>query len=221
MKYLKLFEEVNKEFILTDEFKKFFGDWEKDGDISVVTDRFGKPLRVYHQTSKENKESILKRGFEYGKELASKHDPFTPYGFFFKSHNKDIGLKGKEQLEGYLNIRNPFIVDNQKDMIGRIKNDKYHKLLEKLNSIDTHYNKKIDDLLDVNDYDEDKLKPIFKKWEEKYNTTALQAKSELDKYIKSKGYDGFILKEDVGGIGKAITDTYVIFSPKQFIPIKY
>ena len=49
-------EEENQQ-IYTDNFKKWFGDWENDSNnSSKVVDSNGKPLIVYHGTSKDFKE---------------------------------------------------------------------------------------------------------------------------------------------------------------------
>lgn len=243
-----MFEEQTKDFIYTDEFKEFFGDWEdRAKKYSVVTDIQGYPKIMYHQTSKEALEEIKRKGFKEGKESAGKYDPETPYGFFFKSHDKDIGLEGKEQLKGYLNIRNPFVANDRNDMVSKIKSDEYHKLLYRLKQIDISYNKKLDEAIKNEDYLEErkrlrkkinsgelsdeeieqelkkarsKVDNILEEWKQKYDETALEAKIKLNNYLKSKGYDGFILHNDEGGMFKSNTDTYVIFSPKQFMPIK-
>ena len=221
----------NNDLIYTKEFKSFFGDWENDKEnSSVIVDDNDKPKIVYHQTKKEYVEDILTHGFKFSNEKHSKFDFETPYGHFFKSSDKDIGLEGKSQIKGYLNVRNPIVFLDRNDIKNRISNisKKYATLYNDIEKIDFKYNSIIDNYLkefkkerrnlnnkSIEKYKKEK-KEIFKKWESEYNKIALKLKQELDRVIKRLGYDGFIIKNDEGSFGR-YTDTIIIFNPNQFL----
>ena len=88
---------------LSQKQQEFFKD-------SVVRDKSGNLLVVYHQT--ENDFTV----FDPRRKGAGSRDTETPYGIFLKSNDKDIGLKGKKQMALYANIKNPLRVNNREDL---------------------------------------------------------------------------------------------------------
>ena len=87
--------------VRTDNFKKWFGDWENNPTISSkVVDQNGEPLLCYHGTTEKfNKfdENRQKIGW-LGK------------GFYFTDNSNITNKFGKIKLAVFLNIRVPFII---------------------------------------------------------------------------------------------------------------
>ena len=113
----------SKEDTHTENFKRFFGDWEKDPEnASKVVDAEGRPLVVYHGTG-----SYGFNVFKENKEWSYDTDRVEGTGIFFTSDKQNaIGYEDAELAEEtgnknpkegvysvYLNIRNPFIIDYQ------------------------------------------------------------------------------------------------------------
>lgn len=124
--------------IYTDNFKKFFGDWEKEdkSDVSKVVDADGKPLVVYHDTNstiyinKETGENWDDLDWK-AKDEWSDRDDWDEYwkeqdfwvfdntnhgrtsievpGFFFAPKEDPYHEYGKRTIKAYLNIKNPII----------------------------------------------------------------------------------------------------------------
>ena len=80
--------------VRTPDFKKWFGDWEKDPDnASKVVDDNGEPMVVYHTTSKDFYVFSKKKSKE---------------GFFFAPNKSRLSVYGKSKIDSYfLNIVNP------------------------------------------------------------------------------------------------------------------
>ena len=106
------FQVVTDKQVNTPQFKKWFGDWEKDPEhSSKVVDADGKPLVVYHGT--QLMEMYFKEGRPYTK-YTERFNTFNDGKGFFTS-DKDAAesfARGKQGLyETYLNIRNPYVID--------------------------------------------------------------------------------------------------------------
>lgn len=193
---------------------------------------------AYHQTTAEYEKNILEEGFKAGKERAAKHDFETPYGFFFKSSDKNIGVEGDVQMPVYLNIQNPLEITNRELLQSFIKSNskKYSDLTDNIKSIDKEYGKKVDNtekyfddismkleddpgnvkLQTESDREFDVQDDIIKEWRIKINEASIEAKKVADKIIKDLGYDGVIIEQDAGSFGR-ITDTIIVFDPNQVL----
>lgn len=111
-------ENENKQ-IYTDEFKNWFGDWEKSSnESSMVVDKQGMPLVVYHGTDKKFDKFIVKNG-----------------SWFIT--NKDEALEyGTNILSCYLNIRNLYVGSHEENakygikvLINKIKSKNFDGIL--------------------------------------------------------------------------------------------
>lgn len=212
-------------------FYKWFGD-------SKVVDEQGRPLVVYHQTAYKFDT------FAKGKEKAGKNDYETPSGFFFKSSEKDIGIGGKTQMPVYLRAENELVFNNREDAQEYwVKNvDGYKEILDLYNNVDKEYGKRneqidsdmdraIDELENSEKYknasDEEQYKmrsdlmdsfdtdAFFEEWQNAGNNLAYQMKQKINDYVSKNKIDMVKIKEDVGGIGKRTTDSFIVFEPNQ------
>lgn len=103
-------DELNWKIVRTATFKEWFGDWTQD-NASKILDEHGEPLLVYHETSKD---------FDHFDDTAvgsSNDSGYYGSGHYFATNE---GLSGAysdgEQLiviKGFLNIRKPFIFDDE------------------------------------------------------------------------------------------------------------
>jgi hypothetical protein len=101
--------------VRTPEFKKWFGDWEKNPkNASKVVDENGEPLVVYHGTSSEFNVFDLEKSSVYG---------IYGQGFYF-TNNKKIaeeylgGVLNKKSEKShikicFLNIKKPYFIDQE------------------------------------------------------------------------------------------------------------
>lgn len=108
----------------TDNFKNWFGDWEKTPEkASKVVDDNGQPLVVYHGTGSDFN--------TFDKEMIGSNFNADNEGFFFTSvpseasqyaNYKNIGLKreqGNNVKPVYLSIKNPLVITE------KVWNEKY------------------------------------------------------------------------------------------------
>lgn len=217
-------------------FYEWFGD-------SKVVDADGKPLVVYHQTGE------IFNTFETGLEKAGKFDYETPSGFFFKSNDKDIGIRGNIQMPVYLKAQNTLSFVNrhtiQKYWVDKI--DGYSKLLENYKNVDRDYGQKSKDLdnefdkaIEVlessevykNASDEEQYKmrsdlvdnfdttDFFEEWKNAGNKIAEQMKALVNDYIAKNDIELVKIENDEGGIGKRTTDSFIVFKPTQIKSVK-
>lgn len=217
-------------------FYKWFGG-------SKVVDADGKPLVVYHQTGE------IFNTFETGLEKAGKFDYETPSGFFFKSNDKDIGIRGNIQMPVYLKAQNTLSFVNrhtiQKYWVDKI--DGYSKLLENYKNVDRDYGQKSKDLdnefdkaIEVlessevykNASDEEQYKmrsdlvdnfdttDFFEEWKNAGNKIAEQMKALVNDYIAKNDIELVKIENDEGGIGKRTTDSFIVFKPTQIKSVK-
>lgn len=213
---------------LSQQQQEFFKD-------SVVRDRSGNLLVVYHQT--ENDFTV----FDPRRKGAGSRDTETPYGIFLKSNDKDIGLKGKKQMALYANIKNPLRVNNREDLRYRLTSlsDTYSTLIAREASLDREYNQKYEDAQKAwSDYvsewskknpgaprtaiyDDPKYQEIdeaedavLDEWQAASTELAAEIKDAITSALEDNGYDGIILLEDKGSFGRS-TDAYIALHPEQ------
>lgn len=105
--------------VRTPQFKKWFGDWENDPEnASKVVDENGEPLVVYHGTSYQFDKFVSD---EIGK--TTKNKGIFGNGFYFSNSNEMASYYAKfdktkegKVLNTYLNIRNPFVWSDNKNI---------------------------------------------------------------------------------------------------------
>ena len=113
--------------VRTENFKKWFGDWENDPkNASKVVDENGEPMVVYHGGTVEN---------EFSFEFMGRHGTSEGYGFYFAKNKKQaLGYEETTKgrlVEAFLNIRK--FASNDAITITRAQ---YKKVLKGLLSID-------------------------------------------------------------------------------------
>jgi GNAT superfamily N-acetyltransferase len=212
--------------VRTPAFKAWFGDWENSPETaSKVVDANGEPKVMYHQTTTETKNVLLEQGiFQRGFELAAKNDKDTPYGFYFKSSNKDIGLRGKEQMAFFLNARNP-LTFRSRYYINTYFNvvDEYWRLNAKYSEADILFKKEFDenwkrdfDRKDEKAYQQwqERIDNILAEWTKSNNDISVRLKEITTNYMIENGYDCMIIELDEGSMGRS-TDTTIVFYPTQ------
>ena len=214
----------------TQQFKRWFGDWENEKrdnkKVSKVVDDKGKPKKLYHQTDAEIE------AFDTSRKGSGYYDSQTPEGIFLKTTNKDIGLKGKKQIEVYADIKNPLDVENRTALETWAKVDsQYKNAIDEANAIDKEYaarenalEEKADRLYKENYYKENgeaiwheaekELDSLQEEWEKAVNKANRKARVRLTELIKSKGYDGVHIKNDEGSFGRNI-ETWIAFKSNQ------
>ncbi len=215
--------------VRTPEFKAWFGDWENDPEnASKVVDENGEPQSMFHQTSFETKNKLYSKGlFELGFESASKSDKETPYGFFFKKNNRDIGLRGKEQVNVFLKAKNPLIFTTR-NWINSFFNDTINGFFEnnlEYQKTDEKYKNQWDFLWEeaknIGFEDKENLKKwdnetkeLLEEWRDKIDKISIEQKILLTNYFKNSEYDAMIIEFDEGSFGRK-TDTTIVFNQNQ------
>lgn len=216
---------------LSPEVAEYFKD-------SKARDKDGNLLVLYHQT--DNFFTV----FDTHRQGAGSADNETPYGIFLKSNDKDIGLKGKNQIPLYANITNPLVAENRQELVYKISqlSVEYLKLHNRRQEVDTEYsaknekarnelrdfitkwreqNKDADSriLYDSNEFNElfDAEDTILEEWTAKVEKVSAEGKKVLTEVLKENGYDGVILHNDIGSFGRN-TDAYIALEPNQ---VKY
>lgn len=224
-------DENYKQYVATTEsqqFKQWFGN-------SKVVNADGTPMKVYHQT--ENDFTV----FDPRKGGAGSLDEGTPFGIFLKSSPRDIGLKGKKQMELYVSIENPLRAANREDFSAQMRkmSPEYDTLIKEHEALDAEYKAKNreakDALVDFMAqwrkdnpgadsralYEVDKFNELFDaedtlldEWIAKADAISVKAKEALTSALEKNGYDGVILETDKGSWGRK-TDAYIALRPEQ------
>ena len=192
----------------TQQFKRWFGNWENEKrdnkKVSKVVDDKGKPKKLYHQTDAEIE------AFDTSRKGSGYYDSQTPEGIFLKTTNKDIGLKGKKQIEVYADIKNPLVVENRTTLETWAKVDsKYKNAIDEAKAIDKKNEARYNEL-----EAEDECERFLKEWKKEVNKANRKARVRLTELIKSKGYDGVHIKNDEGSFGRNI-ETWIAFKSNQ------
>lgn len=105
-------------YVRTDEFKKWFGDWENSpSNSSKVTDENGEPLLVFHGTKVKFDQFDMEK----------QKNGWLGKGFYFTDDKNATKEYGRTTLKIFLNIRNPFKVNgNEPNDIRREVKQKYN-----------------------------------------------------------------------------------------------
>ena len=222
---------VNRKYVEqteTRQFKQWFGN-------SKVVNADGTPMKVYHQT--ENDFTV----FDPRKGGAGSRDDGTPFGIFLKSSPRDIGLKGKKQMELYVSIENPLRAANREDFSAQMRkmSPEYDTLIKEHEALDAEYkakNREAKDALvdfmvqwrkdnpgadsralyEVEKFNElfDAEDTLLDEWTAKADAISVKAKEALTSALEKNGYDGVILETDEGSWGRK-TDAYIALRPEQ------
>ncbi len=193
----------------------------------------GTPKVFYHQT--ESDFSV----FNTENESAGKYDSDLPTGIFFKSSNRDIGLKGKKQMPVYLHAVNPLTFVSREAAVSywRKNVNGYTEMVDSVKEVDTKYKKLFDEeskrekeeymrlwkerqagSISEEEYQNavsrDKLEEILDRWTSAADEVRRKAKELINSYIASSGYDGLIIQNDQGSFGRS-TDAYIVFDSTQ------
>ncbi len=201
--------------------------------ISKVVDSNGEPMVMYHQT--RSRDITV---FDIRRKGAGETDPETPFGVFLKPTDADIGL-GNVQMALFANIRNPARFRNRESVeryLGE-KADGYAQRRDWLRATDKDYLTKYeqaeaeaDRILEEweknhPDSTEKEREEIFDKayatadsvmdeWKTETDRISKEAKDIADNWFRKEGYDGFVLDEDSGSLGRSVQTT-VALSNKQ------
>ena len=122
---------LRDEQIHSEQFKDWFGDWEKDPkNASKVVDENGEPLVVYHGTTNDETRRVWN---EKAKSYDTSHEPFTVFkrevdglpnsGLFFNSSENNAYEYGYNNYAVYLNARNPLVIDCKGSLYNSIRHD--------------------------------------------------------------------------------------------------
>ena len=213
---------------LTEAQQKYFRD-------SKTRDENGNLLVMYHQTDGDF------TVFDTEHKGAGTGDDETPFGVFLKKTSRDIGVRGKKQMQLYANIQNPLRVDNRKQLVQSLArmSEEYASLKAESGNIDKEYGAKFEkakrafvDFLtrwrkenpdaparaayNAEGFDaafnaEDE---VVKEWTKKQDALALKAKKAATAALRENGYDGVFLEKDQGSWGRS-TEAYIALDANQ------
>lgn len=202
---------------------------------SKVRDEKGNLLVVYHQT---NGEFTV---FDTKHKGAGTGDNETPFGVFLKRTARDIGIRGKKQMELYADIQSPLRVKTREELVHRLgeMSEEYAGLKAEAGRLDREYGKRFDEAkrafidfltrwrknnpdapgraaYNAEGFDaafnaEDE---VVKEWTKKQDALALKAKEAATSALRENGYDGVFLEKDQGSWGRS-TEAYIALDPAQ------
>lgn len=202
---------------------------------SKARDENGNLLVMYHQTDGDF------TVFDTEHKGAGTGDDETPFGVFLKKTSRDIGVRGKKQMQLYANIQNPLRVDNREQLVQSLArmSEEYASLKAESGNIDKEYGAKFEkakrafvDFLtrwrkenpdaparaayNAEGFDaafnaEDE---VVKEWTKKQDALALKAKKAATAALRENGYDGVFLEKDQGSWGRS-TEAYIALDANQ------
>lgn len=212
------------------QFKRWFGDWENDPQTaSKAVDEHGRPLLLYHQTSRQANFGE----FDMTREGSAAFDSDTPAGIYLKTTPEELKLgKGQQkQMEMYANIRQPLEAKDRAALVEQLRKDEqYRGLKDKLGALENRYEKLLEEAESKEDEayrkayaegtleqleESDEADRILEEWRKEEETLSRQAHKRAAAYLKSQGYDGVHLLKDEGGTGKGSVETWIAFSANQ------
>ncbi len=217
-----------------------FKNWFKGS----ILQRDGYPIILYHQTSKEAEKQIFEKGYDLSKGRARISDEVMPDGIFLKYDEKDIGLgaidkENRTQMPFYVRLIKPLVVRNRDFLIANYLMDskEYEEAywdLKEYNSNMLRENERLWAEMKTHNRGTPEKDEVFERlqkqtdsWGEQVDVLATKAREIATRYLKSLGYDGIIMEEDVGSWNRTVK-TVVVFStaqirsaiPGQEIPIQ-
>ena len=90
--------------VRTTAFKNWFGDWEGEDNVSKIVDANGEPLPVSHSTNAE---------FTVFKNTQENDSGWLGAGHYFFGDRSLDGQYGKNVMETFLNVRNPYYASDE------------------------------------------------------------------------------------------------------------
>ena len=200
-----------------DNFKKWFKS-------SKAVNADGTPMVLFHQTNKENEDSIKNLGFEHGRGKAILSDNGVPNGFFFKPSDSDIGLgKDVTQIPVYLSLQNPLVVDSRRELLFKVSemDMNVYEADYQFYLKDKEFQKKFDDLHNELKVNRDlyksrnhELNEILDEWGKWGLEAASNMRVLMTNALIKNNHDGVILKNDSGSFNRTVT-SYIAFYPEQ------
>ncbi len=202
---------------------------------SKVRDKDGNLLVMYHQT--DGAFTV----FDTKHDGAGARDNETPFGIFLKTTDRDIGVRGKNQMALYANITNPLHAENRADLVRQLRrlSPEYDRLKTESGKLDAEYGKKheaakkafVDFLVQWRRdnptasrsaiYDDPEFNAVYDaednvvtEWQERQTALDTQAKEAITEALRKNGYDGAILARDAGSFGRS-TDAYIALDANQ------
>ena len=202
---------------------------------SKVRDKDGNLLVMYHQT--DGAFTV----FDTKRDGAGARDNETPFGIFLKTTDRDIGVRGKNQMALYANITNPLHAENRADLVRQLRrlSPEYDRLKTESGKLDAEYGKKheaakkafVDFLVQWRRdnptasrsaiYDDPEFNAVYDaednvvtEWQERQTALDTQAKEAITEALRKNGYDGVILARDAGSFGRS-TDAYIALDANQ------
>lgn len=202
---------------------------------SKARDENGNLLVMYHQTDGDF------TVFDTGHKGAGTGDDETPFGVFLKKTSRDIGVRGKKQMQLYANIQNPLRVDNREQLVRSLTqmSEEYASLKAESGNIDKEYGAKFEkakrafvDFLtqwrkenpdaparaayNAEGFDAafDAEDHVVSEWTRKKDEIAALAKKAITNALRTNGYDGVFLENDKGSWGRS-TEAYIALDANQ------
>ena len=202
---------------------------------SKARDENGNLLVMYHQTDGDF------TVFDTEHKGAGTGDDETPFGVFLKKTSRDIGVRGKKQMQLYANIQNPLRVDNREQLVQSLArmSEEYASLKAESGNIDKEYGAKFEkakrafvnfltrwrkenpDAPARAAYNAEGFDAAFnaedevvKEWTKKQDALALKAKKAATAALRENGYDGVFLEKDQGSWGRS-TEAYIALDANQ------
>ena len=202
---------------------------------SKARDENGNLLVMYHQT--DGNFTV----FDTEHKGAGTGDDETPFCVFLKKTSRDIGVRGKKQMQLYANIQNPLRVDNREQLVQSLArmSEEYASLKAESGNIDKEYGAKFEkakrafvDFLtrwrkenpdaparaayNAEGFDaafnaEDE---VVEEWTRKKDEIAVLAKKAITNALRANGYDGVFLENDKGSWGRS-TEAYIALDANQ------
>jgi hypothetical protein len=184
---------------------------------------------LYHETSKENYDSIMRNGFQVLEGERAYSDPFVPYGIFFKDNDKSIGLhKNPEHIKVKTDFKNPIIFKDRDDIKYQMreKDSCFKESIDKHDEIDDKYNLMSEEMMDSyikSDISRaDKAKKLetehsalIKVWRDEIDEISVKCKECLTNYLLNNGYDSMVIENDKGSWGRKVK-TYISLRDDNF-----
>ena len=202
---------------------------------SKARDENGNLLVMYHQTDGDF------TVFDTEHKGAGTGDDETPFGVFLKKTSRDIGVRGKKQMQLYANIQNPLRVDNREQLVQSLArmSEEYASLKAESGNIDKEYGAKFEkakrDFADfltqwrkenpdaparaaynAEGFDAafDAEDHVVSEWTRKKDEIAALAKKAITNALRTNGYDGVFLENDKGSWGRS-TEAYIALDANQ------
>jgi hypothetical protein len=206
--------------------------WTWFGRSKIVDDN-GKPMIVFHQTSKENADGITQNGFDLTRIGARGTDEQMPDGIFFKPTDAAIGSlgSGKDvvQLAYYLSIQSPLVVEDRDALSAFLMTDpSYAAAVKPYKDIETQREQdysEIEDRFDAHwppregsqgslpGYHE-ACEAMNARYDALIPEIAAKARACATQALIARGHDGLVVSNDVGMFGRSLK-TIVAFRSDQ------